>query len=261
MSELAAVEKSTNPYAKQFLIAATLTSFLVLGVYFLPALRPFRLPLAYCLPFVLAYGLILGFRVYHTARDPLPIVPFLTGAVFVIGGAAFDGIATLIKSSTLSRESNPIARALLDAGHSSNFVILYGVITQVVFLTLVCVLWAAFLIHRHSFLALVKSKEAKSSWGFIKAALGGGHLSWRQFLFPLKLAEFPTSYYLLWLVPVIFVWGSFMRWYWGFRWLGMIPLPVAWAIGISLGLPTVGYFAWLWLAYSREGIPPTFADQ
>jgi hypothetical protein len=255
MSELDAVEKAANPYAKQFLMAGTLASIVVLIAYYTPAFQPIRMPLAYCLPLSLTYGLVLGFHLYRTARDPLPIVPFLIGVGFVIGGAAFDGLATLIKSPTLAREGNPIARALLDTGRSVNFVILYGFIAQIVFVTLVCILWAAFLRHQRSFLTLVKSKKAKSGMEFIKAALGGGHLSWRQFLFPLRLKEFPTSYYWLWILPVVFVWGSLLRWYWGFTWLGIISLPATWAIGISLGLPTVGYFAWLWLEYSREDTP------
>ncbi len=51
-----------------------------------------------------------------------------------------DGIATLLKTPSLTRESNSIARALLDSGHSVDFVVSYGLIAQVAFITLICVL-------------------------------------------------------------------------------------------------------------------------
>lgn len=150
MSELDATEKAANPYAKQFLIIGVTASTLALMVYYIPALQVLRLPLAYILPFALAYGIFLAVHLYRTGPDPLPSVPFIIGFIFAVGGAMFDGIATLIKTPSLACEGNPIAKALLASGYSTPMVIAYGIIAQILFVSLICILWGAFLRHKVS---------------------------------------------------------------------------------------------------------------
>lgn len=251
IADIQAIEKRTNPYAKQILISGTIGIVFILLVYFTPSLYAFQVPMAFLLPIYLVYGIGLATLIYQTVNTPLPIGPFLIGLLFVAGGAAFDGIATLVKSPTLTLEANPVARSLLDFGFSANLVIIYGIFSQIAFVAFVCILWAAFLKHKDTFLSLVKSKKEQSGLGFIKAAMGGAHLSWRQFFLPYSISEFPTSYYLVWLLPVLFVGGSLYRWYLGFNWLGLLSLSAVLVISVSIAIPFVGYIIWLWREYAK----------
>lgn len=250
-TDIQATEKRTNPYAKQILIGGSILMILILFIFYTPSLPAFRIPMAFFVPIFLIYGTVLAIRVYQIPKTPLALVPFLSGALFLAGGAAFDGIATLIKSPTLTREANPIARSLLDSGFSVWFVILYGIVSQIALVAFICILWAAFLKHKETLIALVKGKNERSGWEFIKAALGGAHLSWRQFLMPYKFSEFPTSYYMLWLVPIGFVGGCLYRWYLGFNWLGLVSLPRL-LLAFILAIPFIGYTIWLWNEHSKQ---------
>ena len=251
IADIQAVEKRTNPYAKQILVSGTIGIVFILLVYFTPSLYAFQVPVAFLLPVYLIYEVVLAALMYQAVNSPLPTIPLISGLLFVAGGAALDGLATLIKSPTLTLEANPIARSLLDSGFSVNFVIIYGMASQIAFVVFICVLWAAFLKHKDTFLALVKSKNEQSGLGFIKAAMGGAHLSWRQFFLPFTISEFPTSYYMVWVLSVCFVWGNLYRWYLGFNWLGLPSLPLALAISISIVIPFFGYIIWLWREFNK----------
>lgn len=251
MADPESIEQATNPFAKQILIISSLLLILVMFTYYIPSLVGMRVPLAYLVQLTLIYCIYLATRIYRAANDPLPALPFITGSGFAAGGAALDGIATLIKSPTLAREANPIARALLDSGHSVTFVIFYGVFAQIIFVALGAILWAGFLRHKKTFLALVHAKKPGTRLEFIKAAMGGAHLTWRQLFLPFTLKEFPTSYYILWILPVGFVGGSLYRWYLGFSWLGLMSIPRLWVLIISISLTCVCYYAWLWFEASK----------
>jgi len=88
------------------------------------------------------------------------------------GGAVFDVFATVIHSPSLIQEFNPVARLLLDSGHSTGFVYAYGGFCQIAFATLVCLLWAGFLRHRQSIVNSVR--ESTSLMQLLKA------LNWRS---------------------------------------------------------------------------------
>ena len=250
--DIQAVEKASNPYAKQILYGGFILIALLLFVVYTPYLAAFRVPMAFLLPLALIYGVVLAIRIYQVLHTPLPLAPFLFGTLLLAGGAAFDGIVTIIKSPTLAREANPIARSLLNSGIPAEVVILHGLVSQVSFVLFVCILWAAFLKHKDTLIALARSKNALSGWEFIKAALGGAHLSWRQFLMPYKFSEFPTPYYLLWPIPVCLIWAGLHRWYLGFVWLGLPSLSLAVSIAFATGLPLAGYIIWLWKEYKSK---------
>lgn len=254
VANIQAIEKRTNPYAKQMLIAGMVAGVLIVLVYYMPSLSASRVFIAFLVPIFLIYGIALAALIYQVPDTPLSIVSFLIGSLFVAGGAAFDGIATLIKSPTLSREGNPIARSLLDSGFSANFVTLYGIASQIALVIFICAWWAAFLKHKETLVALAKSKNEQSRFGFLKAAMGGAHLSWRQFFLPFKFSELPTSYYLVWILPVCFVWGSLYRWYLGFNWLGFVSLPLLLVASISVVIPFIGYTIWLWNEHSKQSL-------
>lgn len=251
IADIQATEKRTNPYAKQILISGTIGIIFILLVYFTSLLYAFQVPMAFLLPVFLIYEIVLATFMYRAIDSPLPTIPFLSGLLFVAGGAAFDGTATLVKSPALTLEANPVARSLLDLGFSVNLVIFYGIVSQIAFVVFVCIMWAAFLKHKDTFLALVKCRKEQSGLGFIKAAMGGANLSWRQFFIPFSISEFPTSYYIVWLLPVLFVGESLYRWYLGFNWLGLISLPSILVISVSIAISSLGYLIWLWREFIK----------
>ncbi|MCI0399600.1 MAG: hypothetical protein L0332_28135 [Chloroflexi bacterium] len=252
MSEIEQVEKNANPYARQILVSGALLVILVMLVYYTPSWQAWRIAAAYLLPLGVAYGVGLAVLILRKGVHPVPTGLFALGSLFVIGGAALDGVATLLKTPNLASEANPIARALLDSGHSLTFVLAYGLLAQAGWLIFICTLWAAFLRHQATLLLLARSKQVRSGLEFIKAATGGAHLSWRQYLLPLKRAELPTSYYVLWPLTAVLVGGSLYRWYLGFTWLELISWDRNIVLAISTGLPITGYFIWLWQAYNKE---------
>lgn len=254
MSEAESIENRSRPYAKQSIIGACLLVAALAIVFYTSLLPVLRVPLAFLIPIALIYGLWLALNLYHLGNADLPIVPFLVGTVFVAGGAALDGIATLIKTPTLAQEANPIARALLDSGQPTGLVIAYGVVTQILLVLLTCTLWAAFLRHRKVLIESARSKSPKSSADFVKAAFGAAHLSWRQYFLPLKFSELPTAYHTAWAMTVLLVGGSLYRWHLGLSWLNIVRWTAVAALVISVLLATVGYIAWLLRQYSKGAI-------
>ena len=73
----------------------------------------------------------------------VPRALFLAGLAFAAGGAALDVVATVLHTPDLSLEENPVARALLDGGHSLSFVYGYAFVCQALLVALLAVVWAA----------------------------------------------------------------------------------------------------------------------
>lgn len=155
-------------------------------------------------------------------------------------------VATVIHSAQLRDESNPLARGLLDSGHSLAFVYGYGILSQSLLLALVVTLWFALLRHRNILAASLRGHS--SFMRFMKAATGGAHLTWRQWIIPLKMSELPCAYQLFWVVAVTLVAGVSDRWYCGLEWFNVVS-SIRWIVlGTALIIGYVVYFRWLWLA-------------
>ncbi len=251
MSEFKLVEKRALPYVKHLLILLAIVTVLTGLTYFTSFLLGLRVPVAYLIPFLLTYGVVLSIQIYRTAEDPLSMIPFISGISFVVGGAAFDMIATYLKTPTLAREGNPIARALLDSGHSLNFVFTYAIVSQLLYVLWVCILWGAFLKHKDTLIHLAKRRNSNSFAEFIKTATGGEKLTWRQYFLPLTLKELPELYYLVWIFPPGLIVGSLIRWYWGFVWFELISVPLSLVMIITFLLIIVVYCGWLWVEYKK----------
>jgi hypothetical protein len=251
MSEAETVERRSKPFTDRFATVGFLVTLVVCFVYFAQPLRALRAPLAFVLPLALMYSVVLAAALYRKGTGELPALPFVVGCVFVSGGVALDGIATLVMTPTLQHEVNPVARALLDAGLPVGFAILYGIVFQVLFTLLVCTLWAAFLRHRETLIASAWSQSPNSMSDFIKAAVGAAHLSCRQFFLPHPASELPTSYHIVWLVTAGLVGGSLFRWHLGLAWLGLVAWPCYLVLLVSVLLPIAAYYAWLGSEYSK----------
>jgi hypothetical protein len=250
LNSLDNVEKSTNPYAKQLLVTGVFVVLFAMPVFYTSFLKEIYAVIAVLLPIFLVYWIVLTLLIYRKGISPLPLTTFLIGFVFIAGGAAFDGLTTINLSPDLANESNPIVRSLLDSGYPIAFVTVYAAFSQIALIVLFCLFWAAFLRHQDTFIALAKAKNPKTRLAFIKAAMGGAHLSWRQFLVPMRPDEFPTSYYLVWALSSFVLWGSFYRWYLGFNWLGIITIPI---ILVSIFILIIMFASYcIWLLYKFD---------
>lgn len=245
------VEKQTNPYAKQLFVAGPIVAVLFSLGFYTPYLRAFRIPLVFLLPVFCIYCIGLAMIMVRKAVPPLPRLPLIIGLLVTVGGLAFQGFVAVIKEARV-REINLISRSLLDSGYSENFIAIYGIITDIAFVVLICAMWAAFLKHKDTIIALAKNNNDKSWLGFFKAAMGGAHLSWRQFILPLKMNELPKSYYLVWILAFYLFWTSLSLWYPGLHRLGLVSLPPYLVLSILIFAPFISYLLWLWLEYRKS---------
>lgn len=193
-----------------------------------------------------AIGLHLAKRVALTGTGSLKLPVALPGFVFIVGGAAFDIGATIYHSPSLDRESNPVARALLDSGYSVPIVYAVATVGQALYVSLLCMMWVGLLKH---WPALVGSLSGgQSITAFVKAAAGGRRLTWRQFLFPLRVSDLPDALYLFWILASIEIAGSLDRWYLGLEWCGYCYGWREMVIGLSILAGPAVYLICLWRA-------------
>jgi hypothetical protein len=233
-----------NHDAKVLLLLCLTAILGILLVFYVRPELPAAAPTAYAVPGILIAALVLAIRVSRAGAASTPWVPLLFGLAFIVGGAAFDITATVAHTPDLSQEQNPIARVLLDGGHSLSFVYWYGLICQPLYLAFVAFLWVGLLRHRHSILDSVRGSHTFLQ--LVKAATGGLRLTWRQWCLPLRLSELPNAYHLLWVLAVILIAGSMDRWYLGVEWYGFLAGArwVIFCISVAGGLGL--YFVWLW---------------
>jgi hypothetical protein len=244
--------QETTPAILGSLLAFCLVVVLVLLIFW-PIRPAWSLPLAYLLP-VPALGVVVCLlRVLRHGPGKLPWLPFLIGSAYMLGGMAFDVLATVVHSPDLSDEGNPIARTLLDSGQGLTVVYLYGAGMQTLDAVGACVLWAAFLRHRHTWLRTTWDSGPQSLPQFLKAATGGARLSWREYFLPLRLSELKriSVYHLFWVLPPALLGACVERWYLGFAWYRILPAGHHYAVlvgGALLGV--VAVLVWLAVQYS-----------
>jgi hypothetical protein len=86
----------------------------VLSTIFLHADREVALGIAYVLPVAVFVAVILAIKLARSGPANLPLPLFVSGVVFILGGAFLDIGITLIRTPDLSLEQNPVARLFLD---------------------------------------------------------------------------------------------------------------------------------------------------
>jgi hypothetical protein len=232
--------------ATVLLILFFLTAIGAMLVLFTPPLTSWLLPVVYVFPLLLLSCALLAVRLAIAGTAPAPPLAMWLGIFFLVGGPVFDIIATVVHSYDLSDESNPFARALLDTGHDLWFVYLYGGVCQGLFVFGLCALWVGLLRHR---VTLVESLRGVSPFGtFFKAVTGGAKLTWRQWLFPMSVADLPSGYHLLWLTAVLLLSGGVYRWYLGLEWFRVVVGIRGLVVALSICISLLGYFTWLWYA-------------
>lgn len=239
-------DQRANDDARRLLVIAAVLPPIFLVVYGTDRAEWMRVPVAYCLPIFLTYALLLAALLYLRGRATIPMLVFSAGVVLTVSGVVLDMLMTAIKTPTLELESNLVARALLDSRHSLTFVYWYTILAQGLFTTFICLFWAAFLRHRLTLILSARSAGASGKLAFLKAALGGGELTWRQFLFPIRLSELPAPFHVAWLVMAMLMGMGPYRLYLGLCWLGFgsFAHQVA-ACAAAVTLSTLTYFVWL----------------
>lgn len=178
---------------------------------------------AYSLPALGLVALILLDRLVNQGNTRLPWGITAFGGIFIVGGAVLDMAVTVAHSPNLELEGNPYVRILLDSRHSMTFVYMHALFTQSLYITLFCGVWIGFLRHRQIIINTISSTSPNSWFDFLKAATGGAHLSFRQWLFPIRPSEAPLLYHYVWLVAIPIVFGiSLFRWYAAMEWIGVV---------------------------------------
>ncbi len=104
--------------------------------------------LVYFLPVVFVIALLLAANLVRSGPGPLPLAAFLAGVVFIVAGALLDITVTIVHTPDLRLEGNPVARLLLDSGHSVGFVYGYGALAQSFYLSFLTLMWASLLRQR-----------------------------------------------------------------------------------------------------------------
>lgn len=266
-----------NRALRQFLIGSTAMLLWIAVDLLLPCLptayQPvsvsgqmrWRLLTAYLLP---AFGLTTILLMWRLLRQAEPAEPGRVGwlgLAFLAGGAIFDVGVTLVCSPDLVFEGNPYVRILLDTQHSLPFVYLHLLITQAGFVTLFCCVWLAFLRHQQILQGSIIDARPRGWAEFLKAATGGAHLNWRQWLLPVRPSEVPFFYHSMWLTTVSVVFGiTVFRWYAGLEWLTMPDpsLPLRFTVAASgLALALICYLGGLWFVTRRELMPVAAANK
>lgn len=222
-------------------------------VCFLQVAEASRSAVVYLIPVWLLATLVFSVKLCKQAPASTSGFLLTIGLFSILGGIAFDIIATILHSPTLAGEDNVIVVGLFRTGHSAQFVYLYGFICQALFAAVGGSLWVAFVKHRPVLLTLMFSSQPKSFWEFTKACLGGQYLTWRQFLLPVTLKELFSykPYPLFWFGIVLFACGSLHRWYLGLEWFGLVPWMGSKSVIPIMLLAVIIYIIWLWSEYKR----------
>jgi hypothetical protein len=158
---------------------------------------------------------------------PIPYRPAIWGSAFIILAAMMDLGCTLMMSPMLEDEGNIYLRRLLDAGCAIESVYVYIFITQVLFVSMFVIVWVSFLQHYPLLVQSIVVSDPQTTVEFLKSATGGAHLTWRQWIIPLRPSEVPLLYHCFWFAAVGVIFGiSIFRYYAALEWLSIVPVSI-----------------------------------
>ena len=193
------------------------------GVFWKASSLDARTAVAYGLPFVALGFLWLACCAARFGPNPAHRLALVIGLLVILGGIVFDIGATIYHSPNLSRESNPVARFLLNGGHSLPFVYAYGFVVQAALAGILSMLWWGYLRNYQRWLNCALVHRPASFAAFVKACAGGGDLPWARFLFKIKPKDPIAAYQMLWFIALLILPVVSDRWYWGMRWFEWVP--------------------------------------
>jgi hypothetical protein len=216
-----------------------------------------RLLTTYLLPVFAAAVLFALWRLGLEGTSRARPAALLAGGSFLVAAACCDLFVTIRSDPFLNLEGNPYIRALLDtSSHPYWLVYALVVLTQALFVSTFVAAWWAFLRHQGVIAESVRAAAPRSWPQFLKAATGGGGLTYRQWLFPLRPREIPNPYHSVWPAALAVSFGvSLLRFWLAGEWLHLVPAR-AWLRGavlmVGVGGTMVAYFAWLAWAWRRS---------
>ena len=158
------------------------------------------------------------------------------GLLLVCGGAGFDIYATLVHSSDLSREANPVARALLASGLDADLVVKIGFIAQALLVLNCSFVWINFV----SRLEWYKQKIAKQDGAPVITRMLGvsGHGWWVVLTGRVDQPLFVSG-----IAPALLAVFAY-RIYLGLEWFGSVPVSRLLVPAILFSLAF--FIQWLW---------------
>ncbi len=198
--------------------------------------------------------LMLSILFVAKGADRISRTPFWLGFGFIVGGITFDLWATLLQSPDLSMEGNKVISTLLYSDHNPDFIYVYGLGLQSILACIMILLWAGFLRHRHTWFNAVMSQTPRTFAEFLKAATGGGRLTWRQYFAPKGKSELLCVYHtLLWTLPPMLLYAAAFRWYVALDWFEIVPgpysLPGVRMVASMAACIFGAFFLWLYLEF------------
>ncbi|HEX6985431.1 MAG TPA: hypothetical protein VF170_08640 [Planctomycetaceae bacterium] len=213
-----------------------------------------RLLTTYLLPVFAGAVLFALWRFARIGPGRARPFPLLLGGLFLAVAAGFDLFVTVWSDPELTLEGNPYIRVLLDeTEHPLGVVYVHVVLTQVLFVAMFVTGWWAFLRHRPAITESVRASGPKTWPAFVKAATGGGGLTYRQWLLPVRPDEIPNPYHSVWPAALAASFGTSLFRYWAAaEWLELVPAETPLRIGVlALGVGGTlalyyGWLAWRW---------------
>jgi len=218
-----------------------------------------RLLTTYLLPFFAALVLMSVWRLGRDVAGAASPLELFLGGLFVVGAASLDLVVTVRSDPFLSLEGNPYIRVLLDVTeHSYRFVYALVALTQALFVTAFVAAWWAFLRHRHTITSKVQAANAKGWLAFVKAATGGGNLTYRQWLLPFRPEEIPDPYMSVWPAALAACFGTSLFRYWAAaEWMRLVPTET-WlryaVLTVGVGGTLAAYYGWLAWRWRRSAL-------
>lgn len=155
----------------------------------------------------------------RTLPGRVPSIALCSGMALVIGSSIIDMAVTVMYSPDLSREGNPIVLMLFDLQAPLWFVYLFELMFNILFMTLVLVLWACFLKSYPKMLETIPYKNFITTFRWI---MGAGNISLLDWFLCRKV----DFYHMISLVTLMLVMGYFLRLYAALEWLSIIPISI-----------------------------------
>jgi hypothetical protein len=209
-----------------------------------------RLLTSYLLPVFAGAILLAVWRLGRLGPGPVGLTRFAAGAVFLAVAASFDLVVTARSDPYLTLEANPYIRVLLDeTEHPLALIYAHVVLTQLIFVSSFVASWWAFLRHRTTILDSIRAAAPETWPAFVKAATGGGRLTYRQWLFPFKPDEIPNPYHSVWPAALAVSFGTSLLRYWAAaEWLQFVPPSTPLRLAVlfgGVGGTLAAYYYWL----------------
>lgn len=153
---------------------------------------------------------------------------FILCSAIIVGGSLFDISITLIKSPDLSREANIIIAMMFDRGYSLEFIKLYNLVMQILFIsTMVCIL----LLSCRSFELITSSINKSSILKVIPQVYAGEGKGYKEFI----LSKVDPLYFNASVAPIV-VAVCFFRIHCGLEWLEIVPISSVSRVCVAVGL-------------------------